>query len=204
VADGEVVALAGPNGAGKTTLLRMLATLLRPDAGELTVMGEALPDRARSVRERIGYLGHDPGVYLDLTPWQNLELFGDLHGVRRDRGRAEDLLDRVGLLHRAHDVVRTFSRGMTQRLGIARMLQHDPSLLLLDEPYAGLDARGATLLDAVLAEGRPAVIVTHDLERAVTGADRMVVLRAGRVAGEMATRGADLSDLRVRYSEMVA
>ncbi len=199
-----MVALAGPNGAGKTTLLRMMATLHRPDSGELTVLGEALPDGARRVRRGIAHLGHDPGVYLDLTPWQNLELFADLHGVPRDRGRMEDLLDRVGLLHRAHDVVRTFSRGMTQRLGIARMLQHEPLLLLLDEPYAGLDALGASLLDDVLAEGRPAVIVTHDLERAVTGADRMMVLRAGRVVGEIATRGADLDAVRAQYAAMVA
>ena len=204
LAAGERLALAGPNGAGKTTLLRMLATLHRPDSGELTVLGEPVPDRADRVRAHIGYLGHDPGVYLDLTPHQNLELFADLYGIADRDTRIEELLDFVGLIHRAHDATRTFSRGMVQRLGLARLLLHDPVLLLLDEPYSGLDALGADLLDGILAGDRSAVIVTHDLDRVVDWAARVTVLNRGRHAGDILTAGSDGPTIRARYREIVA
>lgn len=204
LAEGECIVLAGPNGAGKSTLLRMLATLLSPESGDLRVLGEELPRGAPAVRGRIGFLGHDPGVYLDLTPLQNLELFADLYGVPdRDR-RIEELLEFVGLIHRTHDVTRTFSRGMVQRLGLARLLLHDPALLLLDEPYSGLDALGAELLDGVLAEGRSAVIVTHDLDRTPQWAGRILVLNRGRRTGEIDPVGSDGAAVRERYRELVA
>ena len=204
LAAGERLAIVGPNGAGKTTLLRMLATLHRPDAGTLTVCGEPLPDRAMAVRARIGYLGHDPLVYLDLTPLQNLELFADLYGIDDRRNRIEASLDEVGLLARAFEPVRTFSKGMTQRLGLARLLLHNPELLLLDEPHAGLDASGAALLERVLGSGRSVVMVTHDVERAVTSADRVAVMRSGRVALEVATAGLATADFRAAYEEVIA
>ncbi len=189
----------GPNGAGKTTLLRMLATLHRPTQGMLAVMGHDLPDKAQLVRPHLGYLGHDPLVYLDLTALQNLELFADLYGVPDPRERIEEVLDRVGLLPRAFEPVRAFSRGMAQRLGIARLLLHRPSLLLLDEPTSGLDAQGAALLDGVVAEGASVVLVTHDVERAVHVAHRVMVLRAGRVRLERATAGLDAVAFRAEY-----
>ena len=194
----------GPNGAGKTTLLRMLATLHRPTQGTLSVMGHALPDHAQLVRPHLGYLGHDPLVYLDLTALQNLELFADLYGVPDPRDRIEELLDHVGLLARGFEPVRTFSRGMAQRLGIARLLLHRPSLLLLDEPTSGLDAAGAGLLDRVVADGASVVLVTHDVERAVRVADRVMVLRAGRVRLEQATAGLDPAAFRAEYEREVA
>jgi heme exporter protein A len=200
-----LVALVGPNGAGKTTLLRILATLHRPQTGSLTVFGHELPSQVNHVRAKIGYLGHDPLVYLDLTPWQNLRLFADLYGVEWDGPAIEDLLARVGLLPRAYDVVRTFSRGMVQRLGVARMLLHDPSLLLLDEPYAGLDAPGAALLDTVIQEGRTAVVVTHDVGWAARHATRMLVLRGGRLVETLDVATASGPDAIVaRYRELVA
>ena len=199
------MALVGPNGAGKTTLLRILATLHRPQTGSLTVFGHELPSQVNHVRAKIGYLGHDPLVYLDLTPWQNLRLFADLYGVEWDGPAIEDLLARVGLLPRAYDVVRTFSRGMVQRLGVARMLLHDPSLLLLDEPYAGLDAPGAALLDTVIQEGRTAVVVTHDVGWAARHATRMLVLRGGRLVETLDVAAASGPDAIVaRYRELVA
>jgi heme exporter protein A len=206
VDEGECLAVLGPNGAGKSTLLRMLATLLRPDAGELSVCGLRLPDQAGRARALIGYLGHDPMVYLDLTARQNLELYADLYGVPDPRLRVDDALDRVGLLARSFDLVRTFSRGMAQRLGLARVLLHDPRLLLLDEPYAGLDAAGSHLLDAVLADAtraRGVVIVTHEVERGVALAGRLLVLRAGRTVLYEPTGRIDGAAFRTRYEELV-
>jgi heme exporter protein A len=204
LAAGERLAIVGPNGAGKTTLLRMLATLHRPDAGTLTVLGEPLPERAAEARARLGYLGHDPLVYLDLTPLQNLELFAALYGVRDPNRRIESLLDQVGLLTRAFEPVRTFSRGMAQRLGLARLMLHEPELLLLDEPHAGLDAPGTALLDGLLAPGSSAVLVTHDVARAVEIADRVVVLRAGRVILHRDTSEVAPDAFRAEYEAAIA
>jgi heme exporter protein A len=207
LAAGECLAVLGPNGAGKSTLLRMVATLLRTEAGDLAVCGHALPDKAGAARREIGYLGHDPLVYLDLTARQNLELYADLYGLSDAAERVGAGLDRVGLLARSYDPVRTFSRGMAQRLGLARALLHEPSLLLLDEPYAGLDAAGAHLLDGVLSDlgaGRGAMIVTHEVERGIALADRVLVLRAGRAVLSEPTGEADGAVFRARYEELVA
>lgn len=190
VPSGQRLALVGPNGAGKSTFLRIVATLLTPRAGSVVVNGGKYPDGIRDARAHIGYLGHDPQVYLDLSPWQNLRLFGDLYGVADLRNRIPDALSSVGLLARAHDPVRTFSRGMAQRLGIARMRLHAPSLYLLDEPYTGLDADGSRLLDTVIADdtrGATVLMVTHDLGRAHRLCDRVVMLHRGKVAFDQAT-----------------
>jgi len=207
VGEGEALAVVGPNGAGKSTLLRMLATLLRPEAGELEVAGCRLPDEAGRARGLIGYLTHDPLVYLDLTAWQNLELFADLYGVREPSARIEDVLDDVGLLSRAFEPVRAFSHGMAQRLGLARLMLHRPVVLLLDEPHSGLDAQGAALLDRLLGEvrgTRAAVLVTHDVERAVAVADRVMVMRLGRVVESVETAGLDPAEFRATYEALVA
>jgi heme exporter protein A len=196
----------GPNGAGKSTLLRMLATLLRPDAGTLSVAGHPLPEGARSARGLVGYLGHDPLLYLDLTAWQNLDLFADLYGVPEAGERIAEMLGAVGLLARAHEPVRTLSRGMAQRLGLARLLLHRPSLLLLDEPHASLDAPGAELLDRLLSGARGAqsvVLVTHDLERGLALASRVLVLRAGRAVMAGPTAGIDPASFRAEYAGLV-
>ena len=207
VRPGERVAVVGPNGAGKTTLLRILATLLRPEAGTLRIAGAAIPKQARAARAHIGYLGHDPAVYLDLTAQQNLELFCDLYGVPDARERIAAALGRVGLVARTHDPVRTFSRGMAQRLGIARLTLHAPRLLLLDEPYTGLDTQGARILDDLLGElgDREAVVlVTHELDRALDLAGEVVVMRNGRVAARRVTAGVPLERFRSDYQELTA
>jgi heme exporter protein A len=204
---GECLAVLGPNGAGKSTLLRMIASLLRPDEGSVAVCGHDLASAAGRARARIGYLGHDPLVYLDLTARQNLELYADLYGLDQPRERVDAALAGVGLLARSFDPVRTFSRGMAQRLGIARALLHEPSLLLLDEPYAGLDAAGTRLLDGVLgdlANGRGEVVVTHEGERGVALAGRVLVLRAGRPVLAESLAGAEGPAFRRRYEELVA
>jgi len=154
---GGFLLVTGPNGSGKTTLLRVLAGLAAPTSGELQ-----LP-----VRDVIGYLGHEPLVYRELTPIENLELFGRLYRVSERRERIGMLLERFGLWDVRHERVGTFSRGMQQRLGLCRVLLHEPELLVLDEPFNALDAAGAELLDQTLAElaGRAIVVATHDPER---------------------------------------
>jgi heme exporter protein A len=155
VADGGFLLVTGPNGSGKTTLLRVLAQLAAPTAGELQ-----LPDR-----RTIGYLGHEPLVYRELTPLENLTLFGRLYRIPERGERIGMLLERFGLWDVRHERVSTFSRGMQQRLGLCRVLLHEPTHLLLDEPYNALDAQGAELLDGVLDEPRTYVLATHEPER---------------------------------------
>jgi ABC-type multidrug transport system ATPase subunit len=156
---GGFLLVTGPNGAGKTTLLRVLAGLAAPSGGELEVAAD---------RSRIGFLAHEPLVYRDLSPLENLELFGRLYRVPERRERIGMLLERYGLWDVRHERSGSFSRGMLQRLGLCRTLLHDPELLLLDEPFNALDAEGAELLDrelAALAGQRTFVVATHDPER---------------------------------------
>lgn len=208
LAPGERIALAGANGAGKSTLLRILATLQRPQAGTVSVLGHRVPGNAHAARMGIGYLAHDPLVYLDLTARQNLELYADLFGVTGAAERIDELLVWVGLRDRSEDSVRVFSRGMAQRLALARMMLHRPSVLLLDEPHVSLDARGVALLDAeieaVAADGRGAIVVTHEVERVAAVADRLVVLRGGRVVLDERVHGLSPTAVRARYQEVVA
>jgi heme ABC exporter ATP-binding subunit CcmA len=182
---GATVALLGPNGAGKTTLLRILATLARPSAGEVTIDGLDLRRDAQDIRRRIGYLGHQPMLYEELTAEENLDFFARMYGVQNRQARVSALLERVGLRSKAKDHVRDLSRGQTQRLALARALLHEPSLLLLDEPDSGLDEQGVALLEEILREradaGHTAIFTTHDLALGLRIADRAVALVAGRV-----------------------
>ncbi len=177
---GETLGLFGPNGAGKSTLLRVLATLIRPHAGSVKVLGGALPGEAWKVRGRVGYLGHDPLLYRELSGRENLLFHARLHRVPEER--VDELIAAVGMHRRAGDPVRELSRGMLQRLSAARTLLHDPPLLLLDEPYSGLDPAARELLEPLIgrASGRTRVLVSHDLEEGAAECDRALGLRAGR------------------------
>jgi heme exporter protein A len=183
---GDTLAVLGRNGAGKSTLLAILATLLRPHAGKVTVLGRSLPDEGWAVRGRIGLMGHDPLLYRDLTARENLDLHARLHGV--DRGRAAELLDRVDMGGRADEPVRNLSRGMAQRVSACRAVLHDPELLLLDEPTAHLDPSAVALLaplvgpGAIRADGTPRtrVVTSHDPWEAISQADVVLGLRDGR------------------------
>jgi heme exporter protein A len=177
---GGTLAVLGANGAGKTTLLRVLATLLRPHAGTLRVLGEPLPEDAWAVRGRVGLIGHEAILYRDLSARENLEFTAALHKV--DRSAAAPLLERVELGTRADEPVRTFSKGMLQRLAVARALLPEPDLLLLDEPLANLDPGAADLLAPLIgaAPGRSRVIVTHDVEYGLAEADLALGLKRGR------------------------
>ena len=176
---GATLVVFGPNGAGKSTLLRVLATLLRPHAGTVRVLGRALPDEGWAVRGRIGLLGHAPLLYRDLSGRENLAFHARLHDVAL--ARADALLDQVGLAARAQDKVHTYSRGMVQRLAVCRAVLHDPELLLLDEPRANLDPAAREIVEPLIgaASGRTRVVTSHDPAGGLADADLALGLRDG-------------------------
>jgi heme exporter protein A len=177
---GATLAVLGRNGAGKSTLLRVLATLLRPHGGEARVLGEPLPVRGFAVRGRIGYLGHEPLLYLELSGRENLLYHARLHEV--PTGRVSEVLEAVGMSSRADDPVRSLSRGMVQRLAVARCVLHRPALVLLDEPTANLDPAASELVEPLIgrASGLTRVVTSHDPVAAVGDADYVLALRDGR------------------------
>jgi heme exporter protein A len=185
VADGEFVEILGPNGAGKTTLLRILSSLSKPTFGEISIAGFSLPSQSASVRQRLGVVSHLPLLYGDLTAAENLMFYGRMFAVSSLTERVEQVLKLVGLSHRAGDLVRTFSRGMQQRLAIGRAVLHDPEVLLLDEPHTGLDQDACDMLDEVLKEvavqGRTVLMTSHDFVRVQNLANRFDVLSRGKI-----------------------
>ena len=196
VPQGAFLCVLGANGAGKTTLLRLLATLTRPTSGSASICGIDIAERPEAARAEIGLVAHESMLYADLTATENLEFWASLHGACDPGPRIHELLDAVGLSHRSLDAVRTFSRGMTQRLAIARALVADPAVVLLDEPHTGLDARAAETLDTLVASERAQrtfVMVSHDTERALALATHVLVLARGRVAlfGELGPTAPD-------------
>jgi len=195
---GATLAVFGANGAGKTTLLRVLATLLRPHAGEVAVLGSALPREAWAVRGRIGLLGHEPLLYRDLSVRENLRFHARLHDV--DDARGAELLAAVGMARRADEPVRSLSRGMAQRVAICRAVLHEPELLLLDEPLANLDPGAAGAVAPLIgrASGAARVLISHDVELGLAEADLVLGLRGGRpeiVAPAGAVSAADVRRL---------
>jgi len=198
VPEGETLGVFGANGAGKTTLLRVLAALLRPHGGSARVLGAALPGDAWQVRGRVGYLGHDPLLYRDLTARENLGYQARLFGV--DLSRVEERLRAVGLERRGDEAIRDFSKGMVQRLAAARATLHDPELLLLDEPRANLDPAAAAALEPLIGResGRTRVLITHDVEGGLAEADLALGLRGGRQ--EFCGAGVQAAQARELYS----
>lgn len=189
VSQGEFVTLVGANGAGKTTLMRIVATLLRPNAGETRIGGWALPRHAAKVRRHIGLVSHQPLLYGDLTAAENLRFFAKLYRLDDMDARIDAALREVGLIARQRDPVSTFSRGMVQRLTIARATLHEPDVLLLDEPYTGLDQDAAKLLDNLLrremARGRTILMITHDLVHGLNLCHRSAILNRGKIVAEI-------------------
>ena len=204
---GDSLAVFGPNGAGKTTLLRILAGLLRPDAGTVRFGGEALVRSNAAHRRRVGLISHHSLLYDGLTAAENLVFYAKLYGLARPKAAAAHALAGVGLEERAGDPVGTFSRGMVQRLAIARALLHDPEVMLLDEPFSGLDQRAAAalrdLLGRLRAERRTMVLVTHNIDEGLELATHVAIQVAGRFAS-LGAREGDLAAYRARYAEATA
>jgi ABC-type multidrug transport system ATPase subunit len=201
LARGETIAIVGPNGAGKSTLLRVVAGLARPSSGECE------PCVEREWRSAIGYLGHQTWLYPELTARENLIFAGRLHGIADPDSRADRLLEEERLTPAAHRRADGFSRGMAQRLSIARARVHDPDILLLDEPYTGLDRRAAERLTERLADlkaaGHTLLLVTHDIAQAGRLADAMLLLVAGRVRARWCGSELDPETLEQRYLALV-
>jgi len=195
---GEFVALLGPNGAGKTTFLRILASLSRPAMGEVRIAGYHLPGQAAAVRRRLGVVSHLPLLYGDLTAEENLRFYGRMYAVTELEPRIREVLEMVGLHPRRRDLVRTFSRGMQQRLAIGRAVLHDPEVILFDEPHTGLDQDACVMLDTVLGEvaarGRTVVMTSHDLARAADLASRFDVLSRGTIVASIRRDEMDTTD----------
>jgi heme exporter protein A len=200
---GEFLALFGRNGAGKTTFLKIAATLVRHTHGKLRIEGIDIREEPENARRHIGFLSHNTYLYRDLTPVENLRFFSRLYGMADSDERIQSLLDRVGLRHRASDPVRAFSRGLHQRLGIARVMLHDPSVILLDEPYTGLDANAVEILNQILDQaagaGRTIILTTHDLEQGLRGATRAAIIDRGKIVFEGNSKDQAVRDAYAAY-----
>jgi heme exporter protein A len=198
---GQTLAVFGPNGAGKTTFLRVLSTLLLPHEGSVHVLGHELPRDAHDVRARIGFLGHEPLLYKELSGRENLIFYARLYGITDPDERVAHLLDATALAGRADDPLHALSRGMVQRIAICRAVLHEPELLLLDEPFAGLDPDAEELVEPLIGRDSRCtrVLVTHEIERGLTQADRLLGLRDGRVLLRGAADDCSVSDVRALY-----
>jgi len=208
VEPGEFVALLGPNGAGKTTFLRILASLSRPSMGIVNVAGFPLPAQSAAVRQRLGVVSHMPLLYGDLTAAENLQFYGRMYDLRGLAPRIAEVLGMVGLSARRNDLVRTFSRGMQQRLAIGRAVLHDPEVMLFDEPYTGLDQDASEMLDTVLKEvaarGRTVVMTSHDLARAEDLASRFDILSRGVITASASPADLGKDNLLTFYRQALA
>lgn len=191
----------GPNGAGKTTLIKVLTTLLSPTSGRAQVLGLDVVSDAVELRTHIGLISHSPLLYPDLTAEENLLFFAEMYGVQRPQARVSELLEAVELDHRKLDLTRTFSRGMLQRLSIARALLHRPEVLFLDEPYSGLDPHAMDILDGLVAQIRndhTFVMISHDLDKGLELCSHALILAKGRVV--MFERREEIDDAAFRQT----
>ncbi len=203
VGRGDFLTMFGPNGAGKTTLIKVLATLLRPTAGTVRIAGLDIRSDSRRIRREIGVISHHTFLYDELTAYENLKFYGRMYDVPNLEERIHDLIARVGLTPRLHDRVGTLSRGMQQRVSIARAMIHNPSVMFLDEPETGLDQNAVAMLQEVLdgfhAEGRTMLMTTHSLERGLEMGNHIAILARGKIVFEESKRSLNLASLREAY-----
>jgi len=207
VRPGEVLCLFGPNGAGKTTLVRIIAGLSRPNSGKVWLAGWDMAEDGMQARSQVGLVAHQTLLYDDLSAKENLLFYGEMYDVPDLNRRVRDVLAQVGLTYRANDPVRVFSRGMQQRLALARAILHRPSVLLLDEPDTGLDVEAIAALRGVLQDDggqrRAAVMTSHNLERGLSLSDRVAILVSGRVAYQEETTELTKERLEEAYQRCV-
>jgi heme exporter protein A len=203
VAQGQFLTILGPNGAGKTTLLRILATLLKATSGLVAMNGVELSSGDATIRRQIGFVSHQPLLYDNLTVEENLRFYGRIYDVGSLDRRVDELLDIVGLDGRRHSLARTLSRGMRQRLSVARSVIHDPAIMLMDEPYTGLDQQAARMLPDLLrslsTHARTVVMTTHNLQQGLELCDRVVILARGRVAYQAERAALTVAELQGAY-----
>jgi|TARA_B100000315_G_scaffold153252_1_gene141938 heme ABC exporter ATP-binding subunit CcmA len=200
---GKSVVIFGPNGAGKTTLIKILATIMNPSSGTITVDGLNIKSHAKEIRHRIGVVTHQTFLYNNLTAYENLEFYGRMFDVPKLKERVHEIIRLVGMTARLHDRVATLSRGMQQRLSIARALLHKPTIILLDEPETGLDPEAIPLLwDALHNETgrkRTVVLTTHNLERGLELGERLFILDKGKIVYEEAREVLNIASLKKAY-----
>ncbi len=207
IEEGDFVTLLGANGAGKTTLVHIVASLSKPTAGDIFINSYRLRDSASQLRRFIGLVSHKTLLYRDLTANQNLRFYARMYDVPDPAGRIKTVLQQVGLWGRQHDPVRTYSRGMQQRLAIARAILHNPPILLLDEPDTGLDQHAADmlghLLSAVGASQRTVLMTTHNLERGLSLGNRLIILAKGKIAYDTPRQEVSMAEMRQQYYKYV-
>lgn len=191
VSYGSFLTIFGPNGAGKTTLIKILSTLIKPSSGNAFVNGIDVTEGGEKIRGKIGLISHNTFSYNNLTPYENLKFYGKLHGLSDLKTRIKELLDEVGLTHRMHDPVRTFSRGMQQRLSIARAMLNNPSIIFLDEPYTGLDQHATKILTGILKKlhtpQNTIIMITHNLKQGLEICDQVVIITSGKIVFQKPT-----------------
>jgi heme ABC exporter ATP-binding subunit CcmA len=207
VKKGEFIVLFGPNGAGKTTLIKILSTLARSTSGEVTINGFNIHEESIDVRRSIGVLSHNPLLYEDLTLKENLVFFSRMYGLKKTEKELFGLIKSVGLLHRANDKVGEFSRGMKQRAAVARVILHDPPVLLLDEPYTGLDFKAWDMLNGMLKKyhekKKTILLITHNVELGHANGERLAILANGDVAFDCQKKDIDLAAFKEKYREIL-
>lgn len=203
VKKGEFYTLFGPNGAGKTSLIKLLSTLTDPTSGSLEVFGFDAKGQVKNIRAAVGVISHDTYLYENLTAYENISFFANLYGIANIDTKVRSVIDKVGLKTRMHDLVRTFSRGMKQRLTVARALVHDPHILLLDEPYTGLDLNGAQIFGDMLSElknnQRTILMTTHNIDEGLDLSDRVGILVNGQIVFEGFTKDLEKNDFKELY-----
>lgn len=204
---GETVAILGPNGAGKSTLLKVLATLIKPTSGHVKVNGLDLRENQLEIKNMLGYLPHSSLLYDHYSPKENLVFFGDLYGVKNAEVRAVELVKEVGLSFFLNEPVKNFSRGMIQRIAIARAIIHEPPILLLDEPHTGLDQGAISILNNVILsmkeKGTTTIMVTHDFKQAAEICDRIIIIKNGKIADDFSLEEKALNFVSEKYQLQV-
>jgi heme exporter protein A len=204
---GETVAILGPNGAGKSTLLKVLATLIKPTSGLIKINGMDLKKNHIKIKKIMGYLPHSSLLYDHYSPLENLVFFGNIYGVNNVEQRAIELVNAVGLSFFLNEPVKNFSRGMIQRIAIARAIVHEPEILLLDEPHTGLDQGAISILNNVILsmkhKGTTTLMVTHDFKQAAEICDRIIIVKNGKIVDDFRIEDQNLNFVSEKYEQLV-